>query len=150
MIKIFLSTTFIFPVLIAFGQSNTKTEAEIRKLEQTVLTALLNGDTNMLKELWAPEFMVSSPRNDILPNREAVLRTQRGGGIHYSSFDKVVEQIQFRKNLVITMGQETFVSINNIPGATAGQPYKRRFTNIWVKKKGKWQQVARQSSMICQ
>jgi hypothetical protein len=48
------------------------------------------------------------------------------------------------------MGMETFVSRNDIPGAKAGLPYKRRFTNIWMKKKGKWQQIGRHASIICQ
>ena len=54
------------------------------------------------------------------------------------------------KNIVITMGFEIFVSRNDLPGAKAGQAYKRRFTNIWMKKKGKWQQIARHASIICQ
>lgn len=48
------------------------------------------------------------------------------------------------------MGHEIFVSRNDIPGARAVQIYKRRFTNIWMKKNGKWQQIARHASIICQ
>ncbi len=70
--------------------------------------------------------------------------------IDYSTFERVIEQMQFQKDIVITMGHETFVSKNDIPGAKAGQTYKRRFTNIWMKKKDKWQQIARHASIICQ
>ena len=96
-----------------------------------------------------PEFLVNNPRNDISVNREAVLQTQKSGMINYSTFERVIEQIQFQKNIVITMGHETFVSRNDIPGVMAGQIYQRRFTNIWMKKNGKWQQIARHASIIC-
>jgi hypothetical protein len=48
------------------------------------------------------------------------------------------------------MGHETIVSKNDTPVAKAGQIFKRRFTNIWMKKNGKWQQIARHASVICQ
>ena len=150
MIKSFFLIAFLIATLLTNGQSTAKTEVEIRKLEQTVVMAILNADTNTLKQVWAPEFLVNNPRNDISPNRNAVLQAQKSGMIDYSSFERVIEQMQFQKEIVITMGHETFVSRNDIPGAKAGQIYKRRFTNIWMKKKGKWQQIARHASIICQ
>ena len=150
MIKSFFSIVFLISTLLTNGQSTASTEVEIRKLEQTVVMAILNADTNTLKQVWAPEFLVNNPRNDISANRNAVLQTQKSGMINYSIFERVIEQIQFQKEIVITMGYETFVSRNDIPGVKAGQTYKRRFTNIWMKKKGKWQQIARHASIICQ
>ncbi len=150
MIKLFFAITFLISALLTIGQSTAKTEVEIRKLEQIVVMAILKGDTNTLKQVWAPEFLVNNPRNDISANRNAVLHTQKSGMIDYSIFERVIEQMQFQKDIVITMGHETFVSKNDIPGARAGQTYKRRFTNIWMKKKGNWQQIARHASIICQ
>ena len=134
----------------ANAQGNSKAEAEIRRLEKMVVTAILHADTNTLKQVWAPEFLVNNPRNDISGNRDSVLLTQKAGMINYSSFERFIERMQFQKNFSITMGYETFVSRNDIPGAKAGQVYKRRFTNIWMKKNGNWQQIARHASMICQ
>lgn len=150
MIKLFFLTAFLIATLLTNGQSTSKTEVEIRKLEQTVVSAIINADTNTLKQVWTMEFLVNNPRNDISVNRDAVLKTQKSGMINYSTFERVIEQMQFQKDIVITMGHETFVSRNDIPGAKAGQPYKRRFTNIWMKKKGRWQQIARHASIICQ
>ena len=150
MIKLFFLMTFLVVTLSSNGQSTAKSEAQIRKLEQSVVKAILNSDTSKLKQVWAPEFLVNNPRNDISVSRSAVLQTQKSGMIDYSIFERVIEQIQFQKDIVITMGHETFVSKNDIPGAKAGQSYKRRFTNIWMKKKGNWQQIARHASIICQ
>ncbi len=150
MTKSVFTISLLIANLLSGAQSTAKTESEIRKLEQTVVTAILNADTTMLKQVWAPEFLVNNPRNNISANRDAVMQTQKAGMIDYSSFERVIEQIQFQKDIVITMGHETFVSRNDIPGAKAGQTYKRRFTNIWMKKKGKWQQIARHASIICE
>ena len=149
-------TKYIFPIaftitaLATNAQDNSKTDAEIRRLEKIVVSAILNADTNTLKKVWAPEFLVNNPKNDISGNRDSVLLTQKAGMINYSSFERNIERMQFQKNIVITMGYEIFISRNDIPGAKAGQAYKRRFTNIWMKKTGKWQQIARHASIICQ
>ena len=150
MTKYIFLITFTIATLVTNAQDNAKTEAEIRKLEQTVVTAILKADTNTLKQVWAPDFLVNNPRNDITESRDSVFQIQKAGMINYSSFERTIERMQLQKNIVITMGYEIFVSRNDIPGAKAGQAYKRRFTNIWMKKKGKWQQIGRHASIICQ
>ncbi len=141
---------FTISIFSANGQSNSKAEAEIRKLEQTGATAILKADTNTLKQIWAPEFLVNTPRNEITGTRDSVLLIQKAGMIDYSIYEKIIERMQFQKKTVITMGYETIVSKNDTPAAKAGQVYKRRFTNIWMKKNGKWQLIARHASVICQ
>jgi hypothetical protein len=149
--KYFLTATIFLATLIkGTAQTVSKKEMQIRLLEQTVVTAILNADTNTLKNVWAPEFLVNNPRNKITGNRDSVLISQKAGMIDYSTFERIIERIQFQKNIVTTMGYEIFVSRRDIPEAKAGQTYKRRFTNIWMKKKGKWQQIARHASIICQ
>ena len=141
---------FSIATLSICAQDNSKTEAEIRALEQTGSKAILNGDTNTLKQLWAPEYLVNTPRNVVTGTRDSILLIQKAGMIDYSTYEKVIERMQFQDNIVITMGLETIVSRKDIPVAKAGQIYKRRFTNIWMKKNGKWQQIARHASIVCQ
>jgi hypothetical protein len=141
---------FSISTLLIYAQDNSKTEAEIRALEQTGAKAILSGDTSTLKQLWAPEFLVNTPRSEVTGTRDSILLIQKAGRIDYSTYEKVIERMQFQENIVITMGHETIVSKNDVPGAKAGQTYKRRFTNIWMMKNGKWQQIARHASVICQ
>jgi hypothetical protein len=150
MTKYIFLIAFSIPALSIYAQDNSKTEAKIRALEQTGAKAILNGDTNTLKQVWAPEFLVNTPRNEITETRDSILLIQKAGMINYSVYEKVIERMQFQKNIVITMGHETLVSRNDTPAAKAGQVYKRRFTNIWMKKNGEWQQIARHASIICQ
>ena len=150
MTKYIFMIAFSISTLSTYAQKNTKIEVKIRTLEQTVTTAILNGDINTLKQIWAPEFLVNTPRNDITGTLDSILLIQKAGKIDYSTYEKVIERMQFQENIVITMGNETIISKNDTPAAKAGQIYKRRFTNIWMKKNGKWQQIARHASVICQ
>ena len=131
------------------AQKHTMIEMEISRLEQMGVNGILEADTNLLKKLWAPEFMVNTPRNNIAKNRDAVFQNQKIGLIDYSSFERNVEEIRVHKNVVITMGNEVFVSRVDLPEAKAGVAVKRRFTNVWMKKKGDWKQVGRHASVIC-
>ena len=149
MFKIILGTLLAFIVMDSQAQNTRTIETEIRRLEQEVVKGILNADSILLKNVWDTGFMVNTPRNVIARNRAAVLEVQKLGMIDYSSFERIVEEIRIENNTVITMGYEIFVSRTDIPGARAGQAVKRRFTNIWMKKKGRWLQIARHASIIC-
>ena len=133
-----------------YAQSKSEIETEIQLLEQKSVNAILASDTNLLKKLWDPEFMVNTPRNTLSENRDSVFAIQRKGWIDYSSFIRIIEKMLIEENTVITMGRETFIAKTDIPGAKAGQPIQRRFTNVWMKKDNEWVTVARHASMICQ
>ena len=150
MTKFICMAAFSILTFAAIAQDHSKTETEIRTLEQAGATAILTGDTNTLKQIWAPEFLVNTPRNEITGTRDSVLMLQKAGMLSYSTFEKNIERIQVQGNIVIPMGHEVIVSKNNTPAAKAGQVIKRRFTNIWMKKNGQWQQIARHASIICQ
>ncbi len=49
---------------------------------------------------------------------------------------------------VIVMGRETLVPNANSP--QAGQTVRRRYTNIWIKRNGKWLLTARHASVIAE
>ncbi|HTE23557.1 nuclear transport factor 2 family protein [Flavitalea sp.] len=134
---------------LSYSQDNTNLEKTIRMLEQKVIQGILDNDTLELKKLWAPEFMVNTPRNNVAPNRDSVFKIQLAGMIDYKSFERKIEQIQFQDNIVITMGSEVYVPKNDLSGAKAGQTVNRRFTNIWKNNNGNWQQIARHASVIC-
>ena len=72
---------------------------------------------------------------------------QKRGLINYISFTRTIEKIQIQKDVIISMGFETFVPKEN--AQQAGQSVKRRFINVWMKKDGQWQHIARQSSIVC-
>jgi hypothetical protein len=71
----------------------------------------------------------------------------RQGITDYSSFVREPETVVIHGNTVIVMGAEAIKPTANAPGA--GQTIRRRYTNIWMKRNGRWVLVARQASIIC-
>ena len=131
------------------AQHDVSVETTIRNLEEIVVMGILSGDSNLLKEVWDENFLVNTPRNNIAASRNAVFETQSRGMIDYSRFERKIEHMMFEGDVVITMGSEIFVSRTDIPGAKAGVPVSRRFTNVWRMKDGKSVQIARHASIIC-
>lgn len=130
----------------ASGQSikqKTAIEQEIRKLDIAHADAVLRGDLAALDKLWTEDFRVNNPFNEI--DKADRIRT---GAVTYSSFVRVPESVLIHGDTVIVMGGETVVPKGNSPDA--GKTIKRRYTNIWMKRKGQWRLVARHASVICQ
>ena len=130
----------------ASGQSTQQKaaiEQEIRKLDLAHADAVLRGDLAALDKLWTEDFRVNNPFNEI--DKADRIRT---GAVTYSSFVRVPESVLIHGDTVIVMGGETVVPKGNSPDA--GKTIKRRYTNIWMKRKGQWRLVARHASVICQ
>jgi ketosteroid isomerase-like protein len=142
----------IFATGLASGQSakqNNALEQEIRKLDLSAADAIQRKDVAALNKLFAEDFTVNSPRNEIVNGREEVYALIRNGVVNYSSFVREPEAILFYRNTVVVMGRET-IKLAGSNASEAGQTVLRRYTNIWVKKKGKWLLTARHASIICQ
>lgn len=118
-------------------------EQEIRKLDREHADAVLRGDLVAMDKIWTKDFVVNNPFNGV--DRADRIRN---GAVTYSSFDRVPESIVIHGNTAIVMGHETVVPKGNSPDA--GKTINRRYTNIWMMRKGKWRLVARHASVICQ
>jgi ketosteroid isomerase-like protein len=125
------------------AKQNDSIEQEIRKLELAHADAILRGDLAALDKIWTKDFKVNNPFNEI--DKADRIRT---GAVTYSSFVREVESVQVHGNTVIVMGRETVVPKGNSPDA--GNTINRRYTNIWMKRSGKWRLIARHASVICQ
>jgi hypothetical protein len=142
------STLTISLLVISFyiyAQTN-QVETEIRKLEAKEVQALLKQDTVTLKRLWATDYMVNAPFNRIVLGHQ--LDSVKADTRRYSLFKREVEQVLVKKNVAISMGNETIEFIGN--NSEAGKVTKRRYTNIWLKKNGVWKLNARHANKICQ
>ncbi len=144
---ILLATIVVFAATgFVFGQSTKKNdtlEQEIRKLDMAEADSILRGDFEALNKLLAEDFTVNNPRNEISKGREAVFALIRNGSISYSSFVREPEIFLFYENTVVVMGLETIK-----PKGTE-QTVRRRYTNIWMKKKSKWLLTVRHANVIC-
>lgn len=130
-------------VLAQSAKQKAAVEQEIRKLDLDHADAILRGDLVALDKLWTKDFKVNNPFNEI--DKADRIRT---GAVSYSSFVREPESIMVHGNTVIVMGRETAVPKGSSPDA--GKTINRRYTNIWMKREGKWRLVARHASVICQ
>ena len=138
----------ILPLLKAEETRNPGIEQEIRKLDLLEAQAMQERSLDKLDGLLADNFLVNSPRNEIVHGKKAVEDLVRNGVIHYSSFEREIESVQIHEGIAIVMGRETIQPAGKAPGA--GQTVRRRYTNIWLNKDGRWLLSARHASVICQ
>ena len=120
-------------------------EAEIKRLEQMEVRAVLARDRATLEKLWDREYVVNNPQNQIIlatpdPLDRPVLQKPR------TSFTREVEHITVRGDIVISMGGETVVPAGDLP--RSGETVKRRYTNVWMKVDGAWKLIARHANEI--
>ena len=127
-------------------ESPTAREKTIRSLEEQERMAVLNEDVDALKRLWAVQFIVNNPQNEISADRNVVLDRVKRGLIRYSAFERRIESIRFNKDIAIVMGAETVVPKGD--SARTNQPVHRRFTNIWKKSGAGWRMIARHANVI--
>ena len=123
-------------------------EQQIRKLDLAQAEAIRRKNFQALDTLCAEDFTVNNPRGEISKGREAVKELIGSGVINYASFVREIETVLVHEKTVVVMGRETIVSAENAP--QAGQAVRRRYTNIWMKRKGRWQLTARHANIICQ
>ena len=143
---LFLATlTLLAPGLVSAQSSKQKLsiEQEVRRLERAHADAVLRGDLAAMDKIWTADFKVNNPFNEI--DKADRIRT---GALTYSSFIREPESVQIHGNTVIVMGRETVVPTGNSPDA--GRTIRRRYTNIWMKRKGIWRLIARHANVICQ
>ena len=148
---IFVTAILIFVNGVASGQSIKQGEAleqEIKRLDLAEADAIQRKDVTALDKLLAEDFTVNNPRNEIIKGKEEVYALMRNGTINYSSFVREPEAFLNYGNTVVVMGREIITSAGNASGAK--QTVRRRYTNIWMKKKGKWLLTARHANVICQ
>lgn len=122
-------------------------EREVREIDQAEAAAVLARDTEALAELWAEDFTVNAPNNAVTQGgRNQVLSLVENGFIDYVVFNREVEAVVIHGDTAIVMGHETVNPRGRAP--FAGQTVQRRFTNVWLKREGRWQLTARQATII--
>lgn len=127
------------------GAGRDAIAAEIRRLEQVEVQAVLASDATTLGRLWDAQYVVNNPDNQIVvatsdPRDRPVFQRPR------SAFTREVEHITVQGDVVISMGSETLIPAGDRP--QAGQLVKRRYTNVWKQANGAWKLIARHANVI--
>lgn len=141
---VLLLASFLFVSQLATAQKS-EVEARIRQLEKAQCDAIVQHDSVALYKIWAHDFTVNTPTNEIV-KLEGAKFAIRNRFIDYSLFESKLEEIMILNDLVVTMGSEIIKPIGNAP--MAGQTLNRRYTQVWMKRNGEWKLIARHANII--
>jgi hypothetical protein len=144
-----LSAFLLLKATVVNAQNaNKNAEAEIRKLETEQVEYLMNGKLAEMKKNWAADYTVNNPFNVV---QDAATGPIQSSVLTYSKFERNIEKILSHDSVIIVMGNELVVPKTAPEGSShdTTQPIKRRFTNVWMRKEGKWLMIARHASNIC-
>ncbi len=116
-------------------------------MEEKRVSAFIIKDTAALLKIYAPDFVVNRPIG-IVSTREKTIERIVADSLSFSSYKFEMEKIVIKKNLVITMGNETVEPRGK--NRDAGKTLKRRYTHIWSKENGNWVLIVRHANILCQ
>ena len=122
-------------------------ETEVRRANTEEVDAFLHNDPGALDRLWSEEFVVTNPLNKFV-TKQQVLGMIHAGILVITSYDRQIEYLRVYGETVIAAGSETVVWGGKMPNA--GKTEHLRFTAIWMKQRGHWQEVARHANIIPQ
>jgi ketosteroid isomerase-like protein len=132
-------------VPIAATVAEQRAEAEVRRLNAEEVEAFLRKDPATMARLWSDNFVVTNPLNKFA-NKQQVLGMVESGVLVITSYDRQIEYARAYGDTVIVAGSETVVWGGKMPNV--GKTEHLRFTGIWMKEGGRWQQVARHANII--
>jgi uncharacterized protein (TIGR02246 family) len=126
---------------------DARAEAEVRRLNTEEVDAFLHKDPKTLARLWSDDFVVTNPLNKFV-NKQQVLGMVDSGFLVITSYQRQIEYLRFYGDTAIVVGSETVVWGGRMPNA--GKTEQLRFTGVWMKQDGRWQQVARHANIVPQ
>ena len=143
-IAVFVAASTVYSQVV---KDNSALKEEIRKLDLAHAGAIFKGDAAALDGLMDDDVTVNHPTNRIVKEKKELLDLIRKGVIRYTFFERVPETFLFFTDMVVVMGGETVVPAVGAP--KAGQTLQRRYTNVWMKREGKWRLTVRHANNVC-
>jgi ketosteroid isomerase-like protein len=128
-------------------EEDKRAEEEVRRLNVEESQAFLHQDPKTLALLWSDDFVVTNPLNKFV-SKQQVLGMVESGFLVITSLERQIEYLRVYGDTVIVAGSETAVWGGKMPNA--GKTEHLRFTGIWMKQRGRWQEVARHANIVPQ
>ena len=107
--------------------------------------APLTRDTDHLKRIWADDFSFIIDDGTVFDKESFVAFSEEDPNTYSSSANTAFNVRVYGKNFAVTTGDMSTAGKDK-----DGKPFSRksRFTNVWVRKSGKWQVVAGHASWL--
>lgn len=148
-------TRILLPIALVLAQGpgaqaaedNAALREQIRALELAHADAIFKGDAAALDRLMDDDITVNHPTNRIVKEKQELLGLIRQGVIRYTAFARTPETFLFFPDMVVVMGHETVVPAKGAPNE--GMTLLRRYTNVWLKREGRWRLTVRHANNVC-
>ena len=122
-------------------------EAEIRRLNAEEIQGFLKNDPSIFARVWSDDMVVTNPLNRFV-TKQQVLEMVKSGFLVITAYDRRIEYVRVYGDSVIVAGSETVTWGGRMPNA--GKSENLRFTAVWMKQRGRWQEVARHANIVPQ
>ena len=142
-----LTTIMMMALLVSAHNKDGRVEKEIRQVNAAEVEGLLRNDTRALANIWSDDLVVTNPLNKFVSKQE-VLKLIESGTLAFASYKRRIEYVHLYQDIAVVAGSETVVWAGKMPNA--GKTSLLRFTGIWAKQNGRWQQVARHANIVVQ
>jgi hypothetical protein len=134
-------------VLVSGWTDKNSVEEEIRWLNAQEVEALLRNDVKTLERIWSDDLVVTNPLNKFV-NKQQVVGLIVSGTLAFTSYDRQIEYVRVYRDTAVVAGSETVVWAGKMPNA--GKTSHLRFTAVWMRQNGRWQQAARHANIMVQ
>lgn len=140
-----LGLVFVFIAAAAVSQTapGVRMPPEIGAAYGRLGKAIMSHDAAGVKAVWADDFVVNSPNNEVL-NRDQVIAVMERDFLDYKEFHKHITFIGEKPEVTVVMGYDTMIPIK---GPGADKQVTRPFTDVWAKRSDGWKLVARQATI---
>jgi ketosteroid isomerase-like protein len=125
--------------------SSDSVEEGIRRLNAEEVDAFLKNDRAAMARLWSDDFVVTNPLNKLV-TKQQVLGMVDSGFLVITALDRQIEYLRVYGDFVVVAGREVVVWGGRMPNA--GKSENLRFTAVWMKQGGRWQQIARHANIV--
>jgi ketosteroid isomerase-like protein len=119
------------------------TEKAIVGLEQQIRRAVIKGDTSILEQYLADDFVGIGPNGDAA-DKSKTIQELKDGTVKYSAIDVTEENVRMYGDTGIYNGRgDVKLTINGQP-----QTADVRVTIVWLKQNGQWKRVSFQATRV--
>src|SRR2546421_4951903 len=135
------------PVRDQATNKETAAETEVRKRNADEVHAFLQGDESAMARVWSDDMVVTNPLNRFV-TKQQVLGMVKSGFLVITAYERRIEYVRVERDTVIVAGSEAVTWGGKMPNA--GKAETLRLTAIWMKQRGRWQEVARHANVVPQ
>ena len=125
--------------------SDQVADEQVRKLNGDETDAFLRKDPATMERLWSDDFVVTNPLNKFA-SKQQVLGMMRSGFLVITAYQRNIEYLRVYGGMAIVAGSETVTWGGGMPNA--GKTENLRFTAVWMKQGGRWQEIARHANIV--